>query len=194
MSAARAGDARTRAYLFIEEPICWPLEPPDIQQRRAIATGAAANDDTFAGIEGRRCHADVLQLPAIVQFRLPRLRGAVRRYIHDDERMRIHELILRNDSVEGHTPALIVHAGDGVMRVRRDGEHGQGGQRDEEPDAHADSCGYFNEFATDASAAVAHFSSPSWFGEPLIPSAPIVSLPILMGRPPPSGMMSTRNR
>ena len=53
---------------------------------------------------------------------------------------------------------------------------------------------YLRALATDASAAFAHFSSASCVGEPLMPSAPIVSLPTLIGTPPPSGMISTRKR
>src|SRR4030095_17190348 len=124
MSAAQAGDARAGAYLFVEESIDRPFEPPDVQQRRAIATRTTADDDAVAGVEGGRRHPDVLQLPAIVEFRLPRLRGAVGRHVYDDEGMGVDELILRNDSVERHAPALVVHAGNGMVRIRGDGERG----------------------------------------------------------------------
>src|SRR5215471_3194755 len=51
---------------------------------------------------------------------------------------------------------------------------------------------YFSAPAAAARPALAHFSSASWVGVPLMPRPPILSAPIMMGTPPPKGMMSTR--
>lgn len=52
---------------------------------------------------------------------------------------------------------------------------------------------HFNWSATLARPAMAHFSSPSEL-DPLTPTAPIVSLPTLMGTPPRSAMTSASSR
>ena len=52
---------------------------------------------------------------------------------------------------------------------------------------------YFSWSATLATPAMAHFSSPSEL-DPLTPTAPIVSLPILIGTPPRSAMTSSSCR
>src|SRR5262249_7350292 len=52
---------------------------------------------------------------------------------------------------------------------------------------------YFNWSATLAIPALAHFSSPSEL-EPLTPTAPMVSLPTLIGTPPRSAMTSASPR
>ena len=52
---------------------------------------------------------------------------------------------------------------------------------------------HFNWSATLARPAMAHFSSPSEL-DPLTPTAPIVSLPNLMGIPPRSAMTSASSR
>ena len=52
--------------------------------------------------------------------------------------MGVDELILGDDAVEGDAPALIVHAGDGVVGVGGSGERRYGGDGGQQPDAHMD--------------------------------------------------------
>src|SRR5262245_28367835 len=88
---------RPRSHLFVAESVGGTIEPAHVHALRLAACRAPGGDDSVAGLQSRFGEPDVGELPPVVQFEVPLLRGAATTNIDEDERMWLHEAELRDD-------------------------------------------------------------------------------------------------
>ena len=112
----RPDEAGRIASLLVEQSIGRSLEPPQIQDIRLAASGAAPDDHEIARTEGVGGHADIPEFETVVHFRSPCLFSArLVLYLHHEERMRIHEKELTHGAGERNALSGVVDAREGMM-------------------------------------------------------------------------------
>ena len=127
MSAALA-DAWAAADLLVAKAVGGTIEAHDVKVLRPLARQAARDDDAIAGLQRVGLHADPDELEAVVQLEPPLQRPpAAIRHFHHHERVRVDELEIADDAVDGDLLAAVVDGGNRVVRFNADA-----GERDSE--------------------------------------------------------------
>ncbi len=109
-------DSGTGSNLFISEAVRGPIELANVQALRGFRTGwASADHNAISGLQRILGHPDLDELRQIVQFELPALAIG----IDQNERMRIDEMVLRDNTLDHHLPAAVVNTSNRMVHRKR---------------------------------------------------------------------------